>query len=308
LSGEPETEESQVPAEPEVRARGPWVQALRRFRRQKLGMLALVFLVVIFAAGGLAGVIALYDYTKIGLEHFGTPQPPSLAGHHFFVTDDAGKDLLSQTLYGIRTSVKVALAVAGLAGLIGIVIGALAGYYGGLIDALLARVLDIVASFPALLVLLAAFVTFGNVGLREIGLILVLLLWATVARVVRSSVLSLREKEFVEAARAMGTSDLRIVVRHLLPNTAGPIIVAVTSLIGQAILLEATIDFFGYGIYGSIKPTLGSLVADGFQQPLRGLATDFWWVYTFPTIAIVLMLLCVNYVGDSLDRALNPRA
>src|SRR5439155_21109454 len=199
-------------------------------------------------------------------------------------------------------------AVAGLAGLIGFVIGAVAGYYGGWLDALLARVLDLVASFPALLVLLAAFVTFGNVGHREIGLILVLLSWATVARAVRSSILSLREKQFVEAARAMGASDLRIIVRHLLPNTAGPIIVAVTSVIGQAILLEATIDFFGYGIYAAQTATLGSLVADGFQQPLRGLATDLWWVYTFPTNAIVVLLLCVNYVGDSLDQALNPRA
>ena len=292
----------------EIRRIGPWGQALRRFRRQRTGVAAVAALALIVGAGALSGVIAPYEYNKLNLEHFGTPQPPSFSGYHFFGTDDAGKDLFSQTLYGISTSVKVALSVAGLAGLIGVIVGALAGYYRGWIDAGLARVLDVVASFPALLVLLAAFVTFGNVGLREIGFILILLLWTTVARVVRSSVLSLREKEFVEAARAMGASDLRIIVRHLLPNTVGPIIVAVTSVIGQAILLEATIDFFGYGIYAAQTATLGSLVADGFQQPLRGLATDFWWVYTFPTIAIVVLLLCVNYVGDSLDQALNPRA
>jgi ABC-type dipeptide/oligopeptide/nickel transport system permease subunit len=292
----------------EVRSRGPWSATMLRFRRQKLGVVALTALVLIFLAGALSGLIAPYEYNKLSLEHFGTPQAPSFSGYHLFGTNDAGRDLLSQTLYGIRTSVKVALAVAALAGLIGVIVGVLAGYYGGWIDGVLARILDVVASFPALLVLLAAFVSFGSVGLREIGFILVLLLWTTVARVVRSSVLSLREKEFVEAARAMGSSDLRIIVRHLLPNTAGPIIVAVTSVIGQAILLEATIDFFGYGIYAAQTPTLGSLVADGFQQPLRGLATDSWWVYTFPTIAIVLPLLCVNYVGDSLDRALNPRA
>jgi ABC-type dipeptide/oligopeptide/nickel transport system permease subunit len=271
-------------------------------------MVALVVLVVIFVAGALAGVVAPYEYNKIGLEHFGTPQPPSLAGHHFFGTDDAGKDLLSQTLYGIRTSVKVALSVAGLAGLIGVVIGALAGYYGGWLDALLARLLDVVASFPALLVLLAAFVTLKSVGLKQIAIILVLLLWTSVARVVRASFLSLREREYVDAAHAMGASDLRILLRHLLPNTAGPIIVAVTTLIGQAILIEATVDFFGYGISAAVTPTLGSLVADGFQQPLRGLATQYWWVYTFPTLVIVVMLLCVNYVGDTLDRALNPRS
>jgi peptide/nickel transport system permease protein len=292
----------------EPRRMGPWGQALRRFRRQRIGLAALVALLLIFAAGALSGVIAPYAYNKLSLEHLGTPQPPSFSGYHLLGTNDAGRDLLSQTLYGIRTSVKVALSVAALAGLIGVIVGALAGYYGGWVDAVLARILDVVASFPALLVLLAAFVSFGKVGLREIGFILVLLLWTTVARVVRSSVLSLREQEFVEAARAMGASDLRIIVRHLLPNTAGPIIVAVTSVIGQAILLEATIDFFGFGIYAAETPTLGSLVADGFQQPLQGLATDFWWVYTFPTISIVVLLLCVNYVGDTLDRALNPRA
>jgi peptide/nickel transport system permease protein len=270
---------------------------------------ALVVLVVIFAGGALSGAIAPYEYNQIKLdEHFGTPQPPSLAGYHLFGTDDAGKDLLSQTLYGIRTSLKVALAVAALAGLLGVVVGALAGYYGGWIDAALARLLDVVASFPALLVLLAAFITLQGVGLREIGIILVLLLWTSVARVVRASFLSLREKEYVEAARAMGASDRRIIFRHLLPNSAGPIIVAVTAVIGQAILLEATVDFFGFGIFSEVTPTLGSLVGGAFRQGLRGTPTSFWWLYTFPTLVIVAMLLCVNYVGDSLDRALNPRA
>jgi ABC-type dipeptide/oligopeptide/nickel transport system permease subunit len=264
-------------------------------------------LVVIFAAGALSGLIAPYGYNEIQIdENFGTPQPPSLA--HVFGTDDAGKDLLSQTMYGIRASAASALAVAALAGLIGIVTGALAGYYGSWTDSVLGRLLDVVASFPALVVFLAAFITFGRVGLVEIGLILVVLLWTSVARVVRASFLSLREAEYAEAARAMGASDLRIMFRHLLPNTAGPIIVVVTTVIGQAILLEATVDFFGRGLYAAVTPTLGSLAADGFQQPLQGLATDNWWLYTFPSLVIVVMLLCVNYVGDALDRALNPRA
>jgi peptide/nickel transport system permease protein len=309
LSSAAETADSYLADELDVRRRGPWAQAWRRFRRDRLGMVALVVLILIFFAGALSGLIAPYDYNEIKIdENFGTPQPPSIADGHVFGTDDAGKDLLSQTLYGIRASAGAALSVAALAGLLGVAIGALAGYYGGWVDAALARLLDVVASFPPLVVLLAAFVTFGRVGLREISLILVLLLWTTVARVVRATFLSLRETEYVEAARAMGASDLRIILRHLLPNSAGPIIVAVTSVIGYAILLEATVDFFGFGIYAAVTPTLGSLAADGFQQPLRGLATDNWWLYTFPTLAIVAMLLCVNYIGDSLDRALNPRA
>lgn len=262
---------------------------------------------MIFAAGALSGVIAPYEYNKIDLEHF-TARPPSLAGYHFFGTDEAGKDMFSQTLYAIKTSAKVVLSVAALAGLIGIVIGGLAGYYGGWIDSVLARLVDIVVTFPALLVLLAAFSSLSRVGLFEVGIILTVLLWASVARVVRGSFLSLREKEYVDAARAMGASDLRIILRHLLPNTVGPIIVAVTSVLGQAILIEATVDFFFYTIQSDVQATLGWLVADSLQTPLRGAATTYWWLYTFPTIVIVAMLLCVNYVGDSLDRALNPRA
>jgi peptide/nickel transport system permease protein len=270
-------------------------------------MIALIALVGLFAAGALSGFIAPYDYNKINLDHLGTPQPPSLHGYHLFGTDDAGKDMLSQTLYATRTSVKVALAVAVLAGLIGILIGATAGYYGGWIDSLVTRLVDVIASFPALVVLLAAFATLKGVGLGEIGVILALLLWTSVARVVRATFLSLREREYVEAARAMGASDLRIMGRHLLPNTVGPIAVAVTAVIGQAILLEATVDFFGFGIFSAVTPTLGSLVADALRDPLRGTATAYWWLYTFPTLVIVSILLCINYVGDSLDRALNPR-
>jgi peptide/nickel transport system permease protein len=304
-----ETVEQEIAAPREVRSRGPWSQALRRFRRQRLGMVALVVLVLIFAAGALSNVVAPYDYNQIKLdEHFGTPQPPTLSGHHLWGTDDAGKDLLSQTLYAIKTSVKVALLVAGMGGLIGILIGTIAGYYGGWVDSVLARLVDIVASFPALVVLLAAFATLQGIGLREIAIILALLLWTSVARVVRATLLSLRELEYVEAARAMGASDLRIIVRHLLPNTVGPILVALTVLIAQAILLEATVDFFGFGIFSAVTPTLGSLVGDAVKDPIRGVATAYWWLYTFPTIVIVAMLLCLNYVGDSLDRALNPRS
>lgn len=282
--------------------------ALRRFRRRPLGLLALAVLVLIFAGGALSGVLAPYEYNKIDLTHLGAPQPPSLAGHHLFGTDDAGKDMLSQTMYATRTSVKVAFLVALMSGVLGVAIGALAGYFGGWADSLLTRLVDIVASFPALVVLLAAFATLQGIGLVEIGVILSLLLWTPVARVVRATFLSLREREYVEAARAMGASDSRIIVRHLLPNSVGPIIVAVTAVIGQAILLEATVDFFGFGIYSAVTPTLGSLVADALKDPLRGTATAFWWLYTFPTLVIVLLLLCINYVGDTLDEALNPRS
>ncbi len=269
-------------------------------------MTALVVLLLIFAAGALAHVIAPYGYNEINLKaaFAGKALPPRLTGFHIFGTDEAGKDLFSQTLYGIETSVEVALAVAAAATLVGIVIGALAGYYRGWIDTLLTRTVDIAVTIPAIFALLVAVALFPPQTPFKVGVALSALLWVQVARVIRASCVSLREEEYVEAARAAGASDVRIVARHVLPNTVGPVLVAFTSIIGQAILLEATIDFFGYGVYSAVTPTLGALVGDALRT---GLDTTSWWLYVFPAAVIVVMLLCVNYVGDSLDHALNPR-
>lgn len=284
-------------------ARGPWRRALGLFGRQRVGVLALAILVAMFVAGALATRIAPYYPNQLNLGAVDHPLSPTLAGHHFFGTDELGRDLFSQTLYGIRTSAAVSLAVAAAATLIGVLIGAFAGYYGGWLDAALMRLVDVVVTVPALGVLLAATVYFRELTPRRIGLILILYMWTAMARVVRASFASLRETEFVEAAHAAGASDLRIMLRHLLPNSSGAIIVAATSLIGQAILLEATIDFFNFGTTQTVSPTLGNLVADSTKY---GLGSSWWWLYTMPAIVIVLLLVCVNFVGDSLDEALAP--
>jgi peptide/nickel transport system permease protein len=156
---------------------------------------------------------------------------------------------------------------------------------------------------PALLAALIAVSAIKNISVRRIALTLAIVLWPAIARVVRASFVSLREREYVEAARASGASDARIIFRHLLPNTAGVIIVAVTSVIGASIILEATVDFFNYGLVGALKPTLGSLLADATKN---GVGNSWWWLYVIPAIVIGVLLVCVNFVGDSLDEALNP--
>ena len=286
----------------QVELRGPWRQALRRFRRQKLALVALGVLVAIFIVGALAGAIAPYSYDKVDISKIGKPpSPPSLA--HPFGTDDLGHDMLSQTLYGIRTTEKVAFIVAGVAAAIGIAVGGIAGYYRGWSDRLLSAITDGFVAMPALLAALIAVSAFKNISVRRIALTLAIVLWPGIARVVRASFVSLREREYVEAARASGASDLRIIFRHLLPNTAGVIIVAVTSVIGASIILEATVDFFNYGLVGALKPTLGSLLADATKN---GVGNSWWWLYVIPAIVIGVLLVCVNFVGDALDEALNP--
>ncbi len=148
--------------------------------------------------------------------------------------------------------------------------------------------------------LLAAYITLKGVGLREIGIILVLLLWTQVARVVRASFLSLREKEYVEAARAAGAGDVRIMLRHMIPNTIGPIVVSATLTIGTAILLEAVLSFLGFGIEPP-TPALGGLLNEGQDQGI-----DKWWLVTFPGVVIVVIVLCINFIGDGLRDALDP--
>lgn len=246
-------------------------------------------------------MIAPYSFSAINVNQLS--RPPS--AHHFFGTDLLGRDHFSRTLYAVRTSETVALSVAVAGTLIGIVIGALGGYYGGWLDAVLMRVVDFTVALPVLAVLFTAIVFFGAPTPRKIGTVLAVVLWTSVARVVRASFNSLREREYVDAARAAGASDLRIIVAHLLPNAIGAIIAAATLMVGQAILLDATMKFLDYGYDAGVTPSLGNLVADTTKYGLEK-GNTYWWLYMPPALVIIVILIGVNVVGDSLDEALNP--
>ena len=222
--------------------------------------------------------------------------------------------MLKRTVYGVRTTEEVALAAAALATFLGVAVGLLAGYFGGWLDATLMRVADLVTAYPAIVFTLAAFVYFRPVWPHTLILVFTAFMWALVARAVRADVVRLRETEFVESARALGASDLRILVRHVLPNAVGTIVVAATSLVGLVVLVDATVEFFGFGIPEAIQPSLGNLVADTAKFKF-GLAANSdiaalqygWWTWFFPGVVLVVILVCVNLVGDALDEALNPR-
>jgi ABC-type dipeptide/oligopeptide/nickel transport system permease subunit len=282
----------------EYKSRSQWAYARGRFLRHRLAMASLIVLIIILGAGLFASYIAPYPFAEQDLEN--SLKAPTLEDKHFFGTDFHGRDYFSRIVYGIQTSERVAFLVALLSTLIGTTVGAIAGYYGGWIDNILMRLTDLVLTLPGLAVLLTAAAFLGNGSQYRVAVILALLFWTGLARIVRGSFLSLREKEYVEAAKAVGSGDTRIMLRHILPNVVGPIVVNATLIVGIAILTEAALSFLGFGIQPP-TPALGKLISDG--QELQDIA---WWLVTFPGLTIVLIVLCINFIGDGLRDALDP--
>jgi peptide/nickel transport system permease protein len=280
----------------QLKVRSQWSYARMRFFRHRLALIGLFGLVIIFGAGIFAGTVAPYGYAQIDLLHIYAP--PSSA--HYFGTDALGRDQFTRVIWGIRTSMEVGVFVAALSTFVGLVIGAVAGYYGGWLDNLLMRITDLVLTLPLLAILLTVSTLLGEGNQWRISLILVFFFWTGIARVVRGIFLSLREKEYVEAAKASGAGDARLMFRHILPNTLGPIVVNATLAVGTAILIEAALSFLNFGIKPP-TPSLGVLISDAQQNP------EDWWLTIFPGITIVLIVLCVNFVGDGLRDALDPQ-
>ena len=291
----------------ERRSRGLAATAARRFFRNPLGVTSLLVLMTVFTLGALAHVIA--PENPIDITSSGIKQPPSFS--HPFGTDAIGRDMLIRTLWGVQTSAEVALAGALLATFVGVLVGALTGYFSGWLDAAGMRIADLVTAYPAVVLSLAAIVYLGEAYPHNLILVYGAIMWAVVARVVRAQVVALRSAEFVDAARALGASNTRIVVRHLLPNAGGTILLAATALVGQIILIDATVEFFSYGLPSAVSPSLGNLVSDVVSIKF-GLSNDVavlgfgWWTWVFPGLTLVLILVCVNLLGDALDAAVNP--
>jgi peptide/nickel transport system permease protein len=292
-----------------ARRRGvsPWAEAWRRFRRHKLavaGLVVLVAMVLMVAFGPLVWKLSIND-----IDFSARLQTPT--GAHPFGTDDLGQDIFARMLYGGRISLAVGLAAMLMAMIVGVIIGAIAGISRGAVDAALMWVTDLFLSLPQLPLLLILIYLFREALKRafgpEVGVFLLIVVviggfrWMPVARLVRAQFFSLREKEFVEAARALGASVPRQVIRHILPNSLGPVIVAGTIEVAAAILAESTLSFLGLGFPPDI-PTWGRILFDSKEY------LDFapHWAL-FPGAAIFLAVLCINFVGDGLRDALDPR-
>ena len=283
----------------ELKARSQWGYALRRFLRHRLAMGSLVVLLFLGLVALFADFFAPYAFDEP--DFLSITLPPTTEGNHFFGTDFLGRDALSRIIYGLRTSLWVALVVSLLATVIGTTVGAVSGYFGGWVDNALMRLTDLVITLPGLAVLLTISVYVGEGDPKRVAVILALLFWTGVARIVRGTFLSLREKEFVEAAKASGAGDWRIIVRHILPNAVGPIIVNATLIVAGAILTEAALSFLGFGVQPP-TPALGVLINEGANEGLK-----FWWLVTFPGLAIVVIALCISFIGDGMRDALDPQ-
>ena len=273
----------------------------RRFFRHKLAVAALIVLVSFYLLAFFAPVIAPYDLTPSLTDTLaGARQPPST--EHWFGTDELGRDQLTRVLYAGRVSLVIGVLVALISTMIGTTIGALAGYLGGRVDRAMMFLTDLTLIVPGLAVLMIAQKGLGG-STTTIILILSLLFWTTIARVIRGVFLSLKEKEFVEAAKAIGCSTPRIILRHMLPNTVGPIIVNTTLIVGGAILIESTLSFLGFGVEPP-DVSWGNMIA----QSKNSVGTDTAYLIYFPGLALFFTILAVNFLGDGLRDALDPQS
>ena len=277
----------------------PLQKAHRRFLRHRPAIVGTIILVVIVVGAIFAPFVAPQDPTTIDLQL--VDQPPSV--HHWLGGDRSGRDVWSRVIYGIRVSLVVGFGAVGLYVLIGTLLGLFSGFAGGAVDQLLMRLTDTVLSIPTLL-LVIVFASVVGPSLYSVIAAIGLLGWPGTARIVRGQVLSLREAEFVMAARALGARSPHIAARHLLPNLFGPLTVVATFGVANAILLEAALSFLGLGVQPP-TPSLGGMIN---QARAPSVLHDIPWLWIPPGIVIALTVLAVNFVGDGLRDALDPRS
>ncbi|HEY8114435.1 MAG TPA: ABC transporter permease [Actinomycetes bacterium] len=294
------------PAPTEIKGRGPWQLAGARLRRDRvaIGSVVVICCLVILALAAplisrLVGHGPDTQYRTTGLTPDGLPVGPSRS--FLLGTDNLGRDILVRIAYGARISLLVGVVSTLLAVVSGVVVGLVAGYSGGAVDTVLARFMDVVLSFPFLLFAIALVAVVGP-SLRVAILVIAFFSWAAVGRVIRGQTLSLREREFVEAARSLGASNLRIMFVDLLPNLTAPILVYTTLLIPVAIVFEATLSFLGLGVVPP-TPSWGGMLADSLQYYQVA-----WWFVLFPGLALLATTLSFNLLGDSVRDALDPNA
>ncbi len=264
-------------------------------RRNTLASIAVIMLAVFAGFAVFADLIAPHDPFKSTDETF---QPPSF--QHVFGTDDLGRDVFSGVIYGARTSIIIGISVSVLSGLIGVIVGSTAGFAGGYLDDLLMRLTELILIPPRFFLALVIAALFGS-SMVNLIVILTLTYWTTTARLVRSEVLSLKERPFVEASRAMGAREARILFREIIPNAMPVIVTNVTLMVGSVILLEAALDFIG--ISDGNRISWGAMLHNG-QHFIR----DGWWMIVFPSLALTLLVISVNVLADMLNNWLDPKS
>jgi ABC-type dipeptide/oligopeptide/nickel transport system permease subunit len=277
---------------PRVRFRRPRISAAWR---QPLAIVGITLALLWVVIAVLAPLLAPHDPLAQNAAPLLSPR-----GDYLFGTDELGRDVLSRVLWGARLSIPLALLLVGLAVLIGATLGAIAGYFGGIVDGLVMRTVDLVFAFPAIILAMVVTAVLGP-SIRNAVLALVVVSWPSYARVVRGLVLSVGQTEYVTATRLLGASARRALIRDVLPNVAGPVLVLATLDLGNAVLLLSGLSFLGLGAQPP-RPEWGAGVAEGTQY------FQFWWIGTFPGLAIFSVVLAFNFLGDSLRDVLDPQS
>ncbi|HEX2988978.1 MAG TPA: ABC transporter permease [Chloroflexota bacterium] len=267
-----------------------------RLRRMRLAGVGAVILLLVVAVAVAAPWIAPYDPAKVNL--IDRLKPPLSPGH-LLGTDSLGQDVLSRLIYGARVSTLVGFLAVAIAGTLGVTLGLLSGYYGGWLDDIIMRIAEIQLAFPTIILYVAVMAVLGP-GLMKVIAVIGVVGWVQYGRMERGMVLSVRQQEYVEAARALGARDRVLLIRHILPNTLGPMMVVASFGLATTIITEASLSFLGLGVPPSV-PSWGSMLADGRDYLRSG-----WWVATFPGIAITLTVLAINLLGDWLRDELDP--
>jgi peptide/nickel transport system permease protein len=288
-----------------IEGRSPWQLAWRRLRSDKVAVASAIVIVLLCAVALAAPLIAsatgktyAEQFRNTGITAQGLPVGPG--SQFWFGTDNLGRDIFIRVIYGARISLLVGLSSTAIAVVAGVIVGLLAGYFGGAIDTILARFIDTVLAFPYLLLAIAIAAIFGPNLPMVIGVI-AFFSWAALSRIVRGQTLSIKEKEYVEAARALGASPLRIMFIDILPNVLAPVIVIATLLVPSAVVFEATLSFLGVGVVPP-TPSWGNMISDSLSW-----YTTSWWFLIFPSAALLLTTLAFNLLGDGLRDALDPR-
>jgi peptide/nickel transport system permease protein len=295
-----------VDVEVKLESLSQWQLAWRRFKRHRMALVGSVLFLSMVAIGAFGPFLVPFDYSHVPapdtIVYAG--RPPSLVPFRpFGETGSLQVDVFTLVVNGVRWSLLIGLLATAISTIIGTIVGGVAGFYGGLLDNVLMRIVDSMLALPILFVILIFTRFLGSGNWLSIALIFGLFSWLGIARLVRSVILSLREEDYVDAARAAGVSTTRIIFRHLLPNSLSPIIVAATLSVAGVIIGEAFVSYLGYGV-GNQTPTLGNILAGSLQF----ISVGNWWWALFPGAAIVVIVLGINFMGDGLQDALDPRA
>ncbi|WP_110114577.1 oligopeptide ABC transporter permease [Bacillus sp. CGMCC 1.16541] len=280
----------------------PWAIARKKFLRNKLAMISLTFMVIITGLAILAPYITTHDISRI--DYMKMSLAPST--EHWLGTDTNGRDVFTRTIYGGRTSLLIGFACTILVVIIGTIVGALAGYYGGIVDQALMRFTDFVLNFPLMVFVIVLNTIFvGKIsGVWTLILVVSALSWAGVARLVRSKILAEKENEYVLAAISIGCSPVKVITKHLLPNVFSTIIVQATLLMAVMIVFESGISFIGFGV-PSDTPTWGNMLTEARQS---NVLQNQVWMWVPPGLAITFTILAINFIGEGLKDALNPKS